>query len=151
MGNQHAASTAHAYLRSRYCLVPAGDTPSTRRIFESLAAGCIPIVFGGIDHIAIDLPFRTSVDWTKLAIFAGSVDCALNEKAATIRWLRSILTAGDMHEAERRQLAQMTFSSFFDIDGSPIVIDALLCELNADCYRGQVSFTGNERYNSRIS
>ncbi|CAM9890366.1 unnamed protein product [Scytosiphon promiscuus] len=30
--------------RSRFCFCPRGDTPSSRRLFDAIAAGCIPIV-----------------------------------------------------------------------------------------------------------
>ncbi|CAN0412541.1 unnamed protein product, partial [Scytosiphon promiscuus] len=28
----------------RFCFCPRGDTPSSRRLFDAIAAGCIPIV-----------------------------------------------------------------------------------------------------------
>lgn len=34
-----------AYARSVYCLMPHGDTPSRRAIFDALATGCIPIIY----------------------------------------------------------------------------------------------------------
>mmetsp|Transcript_89 Transcript_89/g.177 ORF Transcript_89/g.177 Transcript_89/m.177 type:complete len:191 (-) Transcript_89:656-1228(-) len=34
-----------AYMRSVYCLMPPGDTPSRNAIFDALACGCIPIVY----------------------------------------------------------------------------------------------------------
>ena len=33
------------YARSTYCLMPHGDTPSRRAIFDALVCGCIPIVY----------------------------------------------------------------------------------------------------------
>ncbi|CAM9890230.1 unnamed protein product, partial [Scytosiphon promiscuus] len=40
--------------RSRFCFCPRGDTASSRRIFDALAAGCIPIVTEGGVNV---LPF----------------------------------------------------------------------------------------------
>ena len=34
-----------AYMRSHFCLMPPGDTPSRNAIFDALACGCIPIVY----------------------------------------------------------------------------------------------------------
>jgi len=31
---------------SQYCLVLAGDTPSSRRLFDAMISGCIPIFIG---------------------------------------------------------------------------------------------------------
>lgn len=33
------------YSRSKYCLMPFGDTPSRRAIFDALVCGCIPVVY----------------------------------------------------------------------------------------------------------
>ena len=64
--------TAEAYLNSSLCLVPAGDTPSTRRLFDALHAGCVPVLarswftmrhdvhtFG----FSTSLPFPNLIDW----------------------------------------------------------------------------------------
>ena len=34
-----------SYLRSQFCLMPMGDTPSRNAIFDALACGCVPIIF----------------------------------------------------------------------------------------------------------
>ena len=41
----HPQNLYSAYSRSVYCLMPQGDTPSRRAIFDALACGCIPIVY----------------------------------------------------------------------------------------------------------
>ena len=47
--------------RSQTCLCPSGDTPATRRLYESLASGCVPI---RIDYIPNhQLPFYKLVPW----------------------------------------------------------------------------------------
>ena len=33
------------YLRSHFCLMPEGDTPSRNAMFDALACGCVPVVF----------------------------------------------------------------------------------------------------------
>lgn len=32
-------STVQSYISSQFCLIPSGDTPITRRLFEALGAG----------------------------------------------------------------------------------------------------------------
>ena len=71
---------------SKFCLVPEGDTPTSRRIFETLAGGCVPVVLGRIDDyservsIPRNLPFRHTIDWGSIALFAGSLTCYSPER-----------------------------------------------------------------------
>lgn len=49
---------------STFCLVPKGDTPTSRRLFDAIVAGCIPIIVSD----EIFLPFDGFLDWGKFAI-----------------------------------------------------------------------------------
>jgi hypothetical protein len=49
---------------SRYCLVPRGDSASCRHLFNSIAAGCIPIIISD----AIVLPFDKQIDWSLFSV-----------------------------------------------------------------------------------
>ena len=73
--NEVQNKTVDTMLKSKFCLVPEGDTPSSRRLFEALAAGCIPVLFGELDKIMSNLPFLNAIDWPSVAIFAGSLSC----------------------------------------------------------------------------
>lgn len=73
--NEVQNKTVDTMLKSKFCLVPEGDTPSSRRLFEALAAGCIPVMFGQLDEIMSNLPFLNAIDWASIAIFAGSLSC----------------------------------------------------------------------------
>ena len=42
---------------SLFCLVPEGDSPESRRLFDALATGCVPIVMRRKAVMDIDLPF----------------------------------------------------------------------------------------------
>lgn len=44
---------------SEFCLIVAGDTPSSRRLFDAIIAGCIPIRVGP----SYQLPFEHVIDW----------------------------------------------------------------------------------------
>jgi len=37
---------AKTMARARYCLVMCGDTPTSRRIFDAVVAGCVPLIVG---------------------------------------------------------------------------------------------------------
>ncbi|KAG5038669.1 hypothetical protein AAZX31_07G204000 [Glycine max] len=50
---------------SKFCLHPAGDTPSACRLFDAIVSLCIPVIVS--DNI--ELPFEDTIDYRKLAVF----------------------------------------------------------------------------------
>lgn len=50
---------------SKFCLHPAGDTPSACRLFDAIVSLCVPVVVS--DYI--ELPFEDVIDYKKIAIF----------------------------------------------------------------------------------
>lgn len=50
---------------SKFCLHPAGDTPSACRLFDAILSLCIPVVVS--DYI--ELPFEDVINYRKIAIF----------------------------------------------------------------------------------
>lgn len=52
--------------RARFCLVIAGDTASSRRLSEIMAAGCIPVFVGPPWHT---LPLSPFIDYFSFALF----------------------------------------------------------------------------------
>eukprot|EP00928_Gymnodinium_smaydae_P081066 TRINITY_DN64640_c0_g1_i1.p1 TRINITY_DN64640_c0_g1~~TRINITY_DN64640_c0_g1_i1.p1 ORF type:complete len:787 (+),score=148.63 TRINITY_DN64640_c0_g1_i1:108-2363(+) len=91
---------AKEYLKSKFCLVPAGDTPTSRRLYDALAAGCIPISLGNYEQLADNLPFTRSIDWTRIMLFAGSLQCIEKDDGQTTRWM-NWLTSVDKVKLER--------------------------------------------------
>ena len=84
--------TLEAYLSSKLCLAPAGDTPTSRRLFDSMAAGCLPVLMAPAEDIMPNLPFPKAIDWPQTVLFGGGLSCSLRDNAdATIRWLQSLL------------------------------------------------------------
>jgi hypothetical protein len=63
---------------ARFCIVIAGDTPSSRRLSEVIAAGCIPVLVG-VPWPA--LPLAPFVDYSSFAIFVrlGGQDAWLQD------------------------------------------------------------------------
>mmetsp|Transcript_7818 Transcript_7818/g.28907 ORF Transcript_7818/g.28907 Transcript_7818/m.28907 type:complete len:219 (+) Transcript_7818:1726-2382(+) len=49
-----------------FCWVPRGDNPTGRRLFDALAAGCIPVVLS--DFVSSELPFKWKIDWRSCII-----------------------------------------------------------------------------------
>ncbi|XP_023741737.1 probable arabinosyltransferase ARAD1 [Lactuca sativa] len=50
---------------SRFCLHPAGDTPSSNRLFDAIVSHCVPVIVS--DHI--ELPFESELDYSKFSVF----------------------------------------------------------------------------------
>ncbi|KAI0510522.1 hypothetical protein KFK09_011126 [Dendrobium nobile] len=50
---------------SKFCLHPAGDTPSSCRLFDAIVSHCVPVIIS--DHI--ELPFETELDYTEFSFF----------------------------------------------------------------------------------
>ena len=80
-------------LGSIFCLVPEGDTTTSRRLFDALAAGCVPVVIAKLsgggkgltsNEFAMDanLPYTNLVDWARIAIFVNGLRCLDNSAVA---------------------------------------------------------------------
>lgn len=50
---------------SKFCLHPAGDTPSSCRLFDAIVSHCIPVIVSD----EIELPFEDELDYTQFSIF----------------------------------------------------------------------------------
>jgi hypothetical protein len=51
--------------KSLFCLSPAGDTPSSARLFDAIVSGCIPVVVSD----ELELPFEGILDYRKVTFF----------------------------------------------------------------------------------
>ncbi|KFK25917.1 hypothetical protein AALP_AA8G180000 [Arabis alpina] len=56
--------------RSLFCLCPAGDTPSSARLFDAIVSGCIPVIVSD----ELELPFEGILDYKKVAVLVSSSD-----------------------------------------------------------------------------
>ncbi|CAN1313296.1 Probable arabinosyltransferase ARAD1 [Linum perenne] len=50
---------------SKFCLHPAGDTPSSCRLFDAIVSHCVPVVVSD----KIELPYEDEIDYTKFSLF----------------------------------------------------------------------------------
>ena len=55
---------ASLYKRSRFCVVPPGDSYITPRIFSFTAAACVPVFTFNRSF----LPYQTDVDWPRVSL-----------------------------------------------------------------------------------
>lgn len=69
---------------SRFCLHPAGDTPSACRLFDAIVSLCVPVIIS--DYI--ELPFEDVIDYRKIAVFVDTKSAV--EPGYLLKLLRSI-------------------------------------------------------------
>ncbi|KAG5155014.1 hypothetical protein JHK82_012983 [Glycine max] len=50
---------------SKFCLHPAGDTPSSCRLFDAIVSHCIPVIVSD----QIELPFEDEIDYSQFSVF----------------------------------------------------------------------------------
>ncbi|XWS22751.1 hypothetical protein CRYUN_Cryun29cG0063200 [Craigia yunnanensis] len=50
---------------SKFCLHPAGDTPSSCRLFDAIVSHCVPVIVSD----RIELPYEDEIDYTEFSIF----------------------------------------------------------------------------------
>jgi len=61
-------AATHGMHSSKFCLHPAGDTPSACRLFDALVSLCVPVIVS--DYI--ELPFEDVIDYSTISIFVGT-------------------------------------------------------------------------------
>jgi hypothetical protein len=128
------AESVRQYQRSQFCFVPAGDTPSSRRLFDALAAGCIPIIFNEAAMIERNLPFRHVIDWSQVAIFAGPLSCFKEKASVAVGWLQRLMRRSGNLES-MRDCGQMAYRKWMSYTG-PAIVDGILNEISTrDCGR----------------
>ncbi|KAL9423687.1 hypothetical protein AB3S75_035717 [Citrus x aurantiifolia] len=50
---------------SKFCLHPAGDTPSSCRLFDAIVSHCVPVIVSD----RIELPFEDEIDYSEFSVF----------------------------------------------------------------------------------
>ncbi|XP_057456854.1 probable arabinosyltransferase ARAD1 [Lotus japonicus] len=80
--------------KSLFCLNPAGDTPSSARLYDAIVSGCIPVIVSD----ELELPFEGILDYRKIALFVSSID------ALKPGWLLKFLK--DVRPAQIKELQQ---------------------------------------------
>ncbi|CAA2970048.1 probable arabinosyltransferase ARAD1 [Olea europaea var. sylvestris] len=50
---------------SKFCLNPAGDTPSSCRLFDAIVSHCVPVIVSD----KIELPYESEIDYKEFSVF----------------------------------------------------------------------------------
>ncbi|KAK2457815.1 putative arabinosyltransferase ARAD1 [Trifolium repens] len=96
--------------RSEFCLHPAGDTPTSCRLFDAIQSLCIPVIVS--DNI--ELPFEGMVDYTEFSVFVAVGD------ALKPSWLVNLLQRFSKQQKDkfRQNMAQVQPMFVYD-NGHP--------------------------------
>ncbi|XP_030463465.1 probable arabinosyltransferase ARAD1 isoform X1 [Syzygium oleosum] len=86
-GDAGKAAAQSGMRRSIFCLSPAGDTPSSARLFDAIVSGCIPVIVSD----ELELPFEGILDYRKIVLFVSSSDAV--QPGWLLTYLRNISTA----------------------------------------------------------
>ncbi|XP_062022655.1 probable arabinosyltransferase ARAD1 [Rosa rugosa] len=84
---------------SEFCLHPAGDTPTSCRLFDAIQSLCIPVIISD----SIELPFEGMIDYSEFSVFVAVSD------ALRPNWLVGHLKSFSKEEREsfRQKMAQL--------------------------------------------
>ncbi|KAH6823167.1 Exostosin family protein [Perilla frutescens var. hirtella] len=64
--SEEGFKTSAEHMRSsKFCLHPAGDTPSSCRLFDAIVSHCVPVIVSD----RIELPFESEMDYKEFSIF----------------------------------------------------------------------------------
>ncbi|KAK8314641.1 hypothetical protein V6Z12_D01G184900 [Gossypium hirsutum] len=64
-GNTVRKDSTEGMRSSKFCLHPAGDTPSSCRLFDAIVSHCVPVIVSD----KIELPYEDEIDYSEFSIF----------------------------------------------------------------------------------
>ncbi|KAK8593809.1 hypothetical protein V6N12_045882 [Hibiscus sabdariffa] len=102
-GEKGKAAAQMGMRTSTFCLSPAGDTPSSARLFDAIVSGCIPVIISD----ELELPFEGILDYRKIAIFVSSTD------AVQPGWLLTYLKSISFTQIRKMRRNLLEFSRHF--------------------------------------
>lgn len=94
-GNRNLPKLHHiieAYKRSVFCMMPQGDSPVRRGIFDALLAGCIPVVVSAVKDVMSQYDWHfTNIDIQSAFLFIDFKDSDKHPSAGSyVHWLAAI-------------------------------------------------------------
>ncbi|GKV07023.1 hypothetical protein SLEP1_g18836 [Rubroshorea leprosula] len=122
-GEGGKAAAQNGMRRSIFCLSPAGDTPSSARLFDAIVSGCIPVIVSD----ELELPFEGILDYRKIALFVSSSD------AVQPGWLLTFLKGISISQIRemRRNLAQYSRHFIYSSPAQPLGPEDLVWRMMA--------------------
>lgn len=112
-------------IRSTFCLAPRGDTASSRRVYEAIAAGCIPVIIAD----KLQLPFERRLKYEEFTLRISEAD-ALARPLRLLKRLRA-MPAPRIREMQQK-LRQARPAFLWHTDPSrPSAVDQIMLDLCA--------------------
>jgi hypothetical protein len=128
-------ANAERMTRSVFCPSPAGDTPTSRRYFEALAGGCVPVHLGEFAPMEGALPFQASVYWPSIMLFAGNMTCLAADGGRVAKslgtWLDGVAAAHGRAVRQMSAHGQLMFVRHLSWAKGGGAMDSLLAEMHA--------------------
>ena len=93
-----SSRAGHAMASSIFCLIPAGDTYISSRLYSAIGSGCVPVILG--DPILSAAAFATRVNYSSFAV-AVSEEFFVSQPHMLVPLLRGMPRS----EVRRRQQA----------------------------------------------
>jgi len=124
-GIRSVKSYAQQMMAALFCLCPSGDTPTARRLYDSIVAGCLPIVIS--DTIIQHVPFPETIDYESFWFRIKKKEWIRNPGAELDRVL-----ATPVEEIARRQNQMASYVSALDWtdannnDGLRLILDEIV-------------------------
>ena len=109
--------------RSVFCFVPRGDSPTSRRLYDAMAAACVPVIVSD-DWSGATLPFHELIPWEVFVVRVSERDWNENPRA-TLERLREM----PARELAERQRMVRQFAQYVDAQDGDGVLRALLHQL----------------------
>ena len=112
-------------MRSSFCLAPRGDSASSRRLYEAVATGCIPVIIAD----RLQLPFSRRIDWSRFSIRLSERD-AVADPLSIVRAVRAV--SPTRVASLRAALLEARPHFLFHLDPSrPSAVDQILQDICA--------------------
>eukprot|EP00249_Psilotum_nudum_P012378 c23748_g1_i2 orf=825-1583(+) len=108
IGDEGRSASQKGMRGSIFCLSPAGDTPSSARLFDAIVSGCIPVIVSD----ELELPFEGLLDYRKVAL------CVSSSHAIQPGWVMSYLRSVSPLQISGMQFHLAELSKHFQY-GSP--------------------------------
>ncbi|XP_068329351.1 probable arabinosyltransferase ARAD1 [Pyrus communis] len=122
-GEAGKAAAQNGMRKSVFCLSPAGDTPSSARLFDAIVSGCIPVIVSD----ELELPFEGILDYRKIALFISSSDAV--RPGWLVTFLRNISHA--QIEEMRQNLAKYSRHFLYSSPAQPLGPEDLVWRMMA--------------------
>jgi len=124
-GRKHLVSSyANLTQSATFCFVPRGDTPSSRRLFDAIISGCLPVIIS--DAIDIHLPFSSTIPYDDFA-FRIKEDDWIQDPKVVLQQLRTV----SADELQQRRTIMAKFAPYIDWLAGENVLALIVSELLA--------------------